>query len=483
MNTLSSGSEGLENISAVTQDDFVRLPKLQMFKKQGLFPTMLRASANVRGIILPAFDDSLSKHDTSYGISHMPYRDEAKPRQKNGLHPFSGWFVPIGGRPENSKFSVGGVYRYFGRSKSTFISPTSVGMPDPIVDLAIWIRVQNKKYNNSQYMYLLKKAPYDKNNPTSTPPTPLPYPTPAVLMNAVCTGSNPHDENKDSMENRVVLMTEMTFKALQKDLASYTPADMAPVDAKWPKMLYGDITAPEGALMFNVKEDNESNITFARMHFGEAVMTQNGTFAFNGQKMAITQEMLAGRYDLTDTQNVVNIPTYDDIVMQLLVEGLVPREVLIAAEIDKKCTHFPTEEEMQAYIDSEQSNNNAVDEIAANGGVVPPPASFSAATLQPPVQQPMPQPVQAPVQQPVPQPIPQPVQQPVQQPTWTAPQPAVDVVQAPVTQPVNTPSVTAGLTPQEQAEYAELQAKAAKNPASLSIDDFNRLSSLIQKVK
>ena len=475
MNTLSSGSQGLENISAVTQDDFVRLPKLQMFKKPGLFPTMLRASANVSGIILPAFDDSMSKHDTAYSTSTMPYRDVTKPRQKNGLHPFAGWFVPIGGRPENSKFSVGGVYRYFGRSKSTFISPTSVGMPDPIVDLAIWIRVQNKKYGNSQYMHLLKKAPYDKNNPTATPPTPLPYPTPAVLLNAVCTGSNPHDENKDNMENRVVLMTEMTFKALQKDLASYVLPDMAPVDPNWPKMLYGDITDPNGALMFTVKEDNDSNITFARMHFGEAVMTQNGTFAFNGQKMAVTEEMLAGRYDLTDTQNIVNIPTYDDIVMQLLVEGLVPREVLIAAEIDKKCTHFPTEEEVQAYIDSAQPNNDAVEELVANGGVVPPPASFSAATLQTPVQQPMPQPVQAPVQQPVMQtPV---VQQPVmQQPVMQTP-----VVQQPVMQQQAPASV--GLTPQEQAEYNELQAKAATNPASLSIDDFNRLSALIQKIK
>lgn len=467
MMTLTSGSAGLSTqLSTTGQDDFVSLPKLSMFKDSSIYPTMLRSSQGITGVILPAFDDDVSKHDSAYKLSVAPYRNLAGDRGKDGRPPFNGWFVPLGTHPEGSKFTVGGVYKYFGRSKCTFISPISIGLADPIVDLAIWIRTQNKKHGDSRYMHLVTKAKFDPANPKSTPPTPLPSPSMAVLVNAVCTGSNPHDEDKDKLKNRVLLMTETTFNELTADLNKYIPGGMAPIDPDNPRYLLGDITKPSAALVFRSEEAHNSSITYTYLNFGSIKEVGNDSLVFEGSTLEVTEEQLANRFDLTDLDNVINIPTYDEIVMQLLVEGLVPREVMIEAGIDKKCGHFPSEEEVSNYI-KEYNNNNS--KFKAQDESVQ--LQFGS-TTQSSVARPMASPAK-PVQTATT------VAQP-QKPVWVAPTPVMDKVTNESFTPPQENKTLSG----DDAEILEaLKKKAATDPTSMTTEDFNTLASLMKKIK
>ena len=501
MMTLNGGSAGLDT-EIQNNETFNSMPRLSMFKIKGLYPTFPKVNNPVTGVILPAFDSNLSPADTAYSTGVSPYRDMTV-RDKSGRPAMTAWFVPLGFKPEGSKFTKGGIYKYFGKSKSTFISPTTIGMPDPIVDLAIWIRVQKKKYNDTTWMHLVERKEYNSQDPTATEIQALPSPQMAIMMNVISTGSNPHDDNKDKLENRILVVTDTTFTNLLDDLNAYTPAGMTSIDPAFPRYKLGDITNPNAALKFTT-EKMSGNITWVHLNFGETKEDpMAGTIMFYGSQMQVTPEQLAGRYNLTDTDNVIHIPTYDDIVMQLLVEGLVPREVMLAAGINKKCRHFPSDEDVQAYIEDWNASNPVHKKeaaAAAQPSAYNTPVGFAspqlAATPQPAA------PAQMPVAQTTPgmyapmvnrqpaalvQPQPATYQQPVQPVQTIAPVP----VQAPVapqpapTQQTVMPSMSQqfadSLSPEELAEMQQLELKAQTDPTSMTTEDFNKLAMLISR--
>lgn len=516
MMTLNGGSYGLDTEIQNNESNFTTLPKLNMFKVDNLYPTFPKIKDPITGVILPAFDSTLSKEDTARAGSFESYRDMTM-RDKSGRPALTSWFVPIGFRPEGSKFTKGGIYKYFGKSKSTFISPTTIGNPDPIVDLAIWIRVQKKKYGDTTWMHLVERKEYNSQDPMATEIQALPNPQMAIMMNVLSTGSNPHDENKDKLQNRILVITETSFNGLLEDINAYTPAGMTPIDVDFQRYMLGDITKPNAALKFTT-EEKKDNITWVHLNFGAAKEDpMAGTITFYGSQMNVTQDQLTGRYDLTDTERVVNIPTYDEIVMQLLVEGLVPRDLMIAAGINKKCRHFPNEQEVQDYIDSWNKANPPQKKEAAVSvqqqtqayntpvGFGAPQQTAPAPTASPALQAPISyqQPVmQQAVQQPV---MAQPIQQPVmQQPQYQQPDPTAifttasnassrvpapvpsqaSVQPTPVTQPT-APSISqmlaGSLTPEELAEMQRLEQKSQTDPTSMTTEDFNKLASFISR--
>lgn len=512
MMMLNGGSASLVSAPDNSSFDngFISLPKLSMFKVDGLYPTFPKTSNPITGVILPAFDSSLSVADTARLGSVMPYRDIAV-KGKDGRPAFNSWFVSLGYRPEGSKFTKGGIYRYFGRSKSTFVSPSTVNLPDPIIDMAIWIRVQKKKYNDTTWMHLIERPVYNPNTPGDTKPMALPNPQMCIMMNAYCTGSNPHDENKDTMENRVLVVTETSFMAMVDDLNKQTPSGMAPIDSNFPLFMLGDITNPAAAMQFKT-EKRESNITWVYLNFGTAVTDYSTNVTmFQGSQVQVSQDILDKRYDLANTDSFIRIPTYDEIVMQMLVEGLVPREAMLAAGINKKCQHFPSDDEVQAHIEEWNQRNAASKEASATTAPVqqpvamPAPVQPTTPVMQPvaaqPVQYQQPVMPQTVVQQPVMQQpvVQQPVQQYTQQPQYQQPDPAAifttasnatsrvpahTPAPAPVQQP-QAPSMSQtyanSLTPEELAEFQRLEQKAQTDPTSMTTDDFNKLATFVAR--
>lgn len=334
---LVGGSAG-RKFESNENSEFSKMPQINMFKPAGLFPTVLKEKANVTGYILPAFDSSLSDFDQSRSTSWEAYRDPSNLDPSTGLNGFTSWFVPLGTLDDTGKYvTKGGIYQYFGNSKSTFISPSIVpGAHDPIMDLRIHI-FKKRKEGDTTYVHLVDRPKYNPADPKNTPIWALPSPKMAYLVNAYCTGSNQYDDTHTEMQNRILMLNSAAFEALVEDLDAYRPGNMESIDPEWPDFLYGDITNPTRAIKF-VSEQAKTNINFTKMSFG--TYNRRSGLSYETENLTSNPAILAGRFDLTDVDNIIHIPTYDEVVNQLVIEGTVPYE-LIAEVCGKKCERMP----------------------------------------------------------------------------------------------------------------------------------------------
>lgn len=352
---LVGGSAGRKFESNETSE-FSKMPQINMFKPKGLFPTVLKEKANVTGFILPSFDSSLSEYDQSRVSSWEAYRDASSFDQSTGLNEFTSWFIPLGTLDDTGKYvTKGGIYQYFGNSKSTFISPSLIpGQSDPIMDLRIHI-FKKRKEGDTTYIHLTERPKYNAANPKETAVWALPSTKMAYLINAYCTGSNQYDDDHTKMMNRILMLNSAAFDELIKDLDAYRPGNMTSIDPNWPDFMFGDITNPERAIKFT-SQAAKTNISFTKMCLG--TYDRRTGLSYVTEDLTTHPEILAGRYDLTDTDNLIHIPTYDEVVNQLVIEGTVPYN-LIAEVCGKKCERMP-----------ENPENTNVDEYEASAPTV-----------------------------------------------------------------------------------------------------------------
>lgn len=322
MARLSTGSDGYEQMNNRGRK-WDSETNIQMFRIKGLYPSIIhKNTVNFFCNILPAFDKNTSPLDNAYKESVMPYRDRDSQGQ-NGAYKFSGWFTPVLG------------YTYYGKGGSTFVSPKTVGLPDPIDEITSMIYDSKKAVGDTTYLYLTENT-----FNTDQSPVALRRPKRLALMNVWAPNTNVRSKDQDT-KNRVLLLGQVAFGKLTMDLNQTGTTDNP--DPEWPNYVYGDPTNPDHSIVCTpTLYKSPDNPNLAACHALDL-----GTVSFRGDLLhkevrysKITPGMLRGRYDLADTDNVINIPSYDEIVELLVAEGLVPYELVERMCYDK-CSHFP----------------------------------------------------------------------------------------------------------------------------------------------
>lgn len=495
------GSVGFNTVEANSEwgSDSTRI---EMFKVKDLYPTFLKANSPVRGFVLPGFDPSLDLSDAARPMSFGPYRDINLVDHKTNLPSFTDWVYFVSG------------YTFYGNSNSSFLSPSNIGMVDPIVELRK--HIYRLKYNNPQefkkYEFLL--APGTKKEDKKA----LPNISTLALMNVWC--ANPNEKAKDAgvVTNRVLVLKNTAFEKLSADLNEYQPSGLsAPRDHAWPMFLRGDITNPAQALEWHISTYVGSNgFQTNVLDFGSVAMVPGGQMVFNCRASQIPAEALRGRYDLGDLDNVVHVPTTEEVINLLVEDAIIPYELIcdvcgrfVSSMPEKKASAkypapaaAPAQPAYQQQYAPQYQQQPTAYTPAPQQQYAPQPQQQYAPQQQytpAPQQQYQPQYPQQPAYQPQ-----QPQYQP-QQPTAYAPAPQQPV--GPTASPVNpllqddpnddipygdapaatSPSKSATedlskLTPDEAARYTEIM-EAISTGVSLPVSDYNELQTLVNKAR
>lgn len=310
------------------KDNWDSKPRINMFKVPNLYPTFLSSNKTYTGIILPAFDNATyHPSDPAYKTSWIPYRSRTEVITKGegkGFGAFTDWFI----------FLLG--YSYYGDGMSTFVSPVTVGEPDPIQEIRKYIYTQKNK-GIADYEYLVERGKA-RNDVRALPPT-----SRLMLMN-VYSGAGNAKSKDQSVCNRVLILKEQAANKLFNDLNELRPAAIdRPFDPDWPHFLYGDPTNPERAIeVSSVEYSPAQGFPGIALSLGEVNMISPGTMNLNTRRVQITQDMLMGRYELNDVENVIHIPSYEEIVDLLVAESLIPYNLIKTVCESKYNGSFPS---------------------------------------------------------------------------------------------------------------------------------------------
>lgn len=400
------------------------------FFKKPIKYTFLSTKTPCSGVILPAFDPTYSDNDPMRGTSVGAYRQDVA---SDGTHKdFTKWLIPLR------------VYTFFGKSSSMIISPSIAGLPDPIAELHNHVKYECK--DDTSLQYLIKKSP------TSKAPV-LPYAKKMGFMNAWCNPTYVKEGSDDVGEtNRVLIINKTASLMLFDALNTYRPAFVkTPNDERWEEYLYGDITNPACALRFNsVNTTLSTGVQMSCLSFGNPPKTQP-------VRARITEEMLAGRADLEDDE-VLNIPSYEELVDLLIDEGMVPYDLIARVCSDKYNGAFPRKSaKRQVYAPDQGEEDDDMDEPTS---VVP--SARPKATVRDEEDD-------LDYSSPVP-----PTVAHLATPAASAPMPTPAQAAAPVPEQ----PAAGGLTPEEKAELAELRKVIVNdNPTMDQLRRFKELNS------
>lgn len=493
------GSVGFSTVEANSEwgSDSTRI---EMFKVKDLYPIFLKTNSPVRGFVLPGFDPSLDLSDAARPMSFGPYRDINLVDNKTNTPSFTDWVYFVSG------------YTFYGNSNSTFLSPSNIGLTDPIVELRK--HIYRLKYNNPQefkkYEFLL--APGTKKEDKKA----LPNISTLALMNVWC--ANPNDKAKDAsvVTNRVLVLKNTAYEKLRADLNEYQPSGLKePRDHVWPMFLRGDVTNPAQALEWHISTHVGSNgFQTNILDFGSVTMVPGGQMVFNCNAAQLPAEALRGRYDLGDLENVLHVPTTEEVINLLVDDALIPYE-LICDVCGRFVSSMPAKKAGAKYpVPAAAPAQPAYQPQYQPQQSVYTPAPQQQYQPQQPAYQPQYQPQQPAAYAPAPQqpvyqpqyaPQPQQPQYQPQQPTAYAPAPQQPV--GPAAAPVNSllqddpnddipygdaPAATSTsksssedlskLTPDEAARYTEIM-EAISAGISLPVSDYNELQTLVNKAR
>lgn len=341
--------------------------RLFMFKPDAkVSAVFISKNTRFKGCILPAFDTSMDRTDTAYKEGYSPYRVPNMTDPETGCPYFSDWFVVLGG------------YNYYGNGKMNFFSPKSIGLPDPIQDIRKYCWDKHNA-GDTTYDYLINR-PERFGDPYA-----LPKVARLTLLNVVC----PATYDKDPIQgdaNRVLILKSAATDRLFKDLNEPAPRGLAndnPQDEWADIFCLGDITNPMAAMKFSIAQDKlDNNMDYTCLSFGK-VMLSGTSRKLICERTVISQEFLTGRFDLTDLENVVSIPTYQEIVDMLVQDELIPFELIqtvcgekatVRREITSASDDYDSEDE---YTPSRVTTANTVSapEPPAPAPTIPAPAA------------------------------------------------------------------------------------------------------------
>lgn len=315
---LAGGSAGYHKVDENTYEG----NRISMFRDPDVNPVFLSSTKQITGYILPGFNPALAPFDEARPMSVCPYRDASAIDPETGNPAFSSWFVSVPG------------YNFYGTGKNTFVSPRAIGQPDPIFDCRMEV-YRRRKQGDESLMHLVNRPASYKD------PHPLPGTVTLTMFNTVCPPTN-EKERDQTVKNRVLVLKKAATRKLFTDLDMPRPVSVStPVDSEWPTFLLGDITNPQHALYFTSATGRLDNGTeYPALDFGKVMYVDAQTSRVDCHSTQVPDQYLQGRYDLCDVDNVVYIPTYEELVNLLVNEGLVPYELVEAVCADK-CANFP----------------------------------------------------------------------------------------------------------------------------------------------
>lgn len=430
----TGGSAGFR---ATTQDtsNFEDRKRIDMFKVQGLYPMFPRKDSPVRGFILPSFDKSLDPKDTTFPVSVAPYRDRNEIDPGTNMPEFTSWISFVNG------------YAYYGKNMSTFVSPSMLGRVDPIKLLRDAIFKMGDR-GDYRYQYLKEKKSKDD-------VVALPARAHLALLNVWSTNTNTRAKDANEWKNRVLCLRVTAYEHLLKQLSAMRPATMPEaVDPNWAAFLLGDVTNPSRAMEFHFGEAiaESTKNPAAVVEFGQLQTDFNtGTSYYKCNHQALTDKILAGRYDFDDP-DILHVPTTEEVLELLVEEELVPYDLIV--------------------------------EVCSNVADIPPRKGTYKVT--PPVAaQPAPAPAPAPT--PAPAPV---AARPAPAPAWASspvnpmlredPNDDIPMGNSPAPAQPAAPSKSA-LTPEEQQELNTLMSRLVRPDDSLSMEEVKRLQELNAK--
>ena len=334
----------------------------RIFADKSITPVFLNTTTVVRGYIMPDFDRSMSKNDVDFKASVGSYRISNMEDPETGHPIFSAWVQ------RNIKAYLFYLRRY------NFISPSMVGLHDPIIDLRKYI------YGNKlePYMWLVKN-PGQK----SEVPFILPNTSSIAAVNAVCNPTYTGKDGKDTdIKPRILVLKSAAYKQMESCLNADNPSTVAPIDANWPGYKYGDITDPTHAVNFvscKYMMDTGNGIQYAGLRFGTDTRAM-GKIVDLGIKTSsklikeylldwISEEYLMQRVDLEDP-DTYHIPSYQDILDLIIDTGSVDKQLLIDACGDYGDVHDPS---AKSYPAAKVEDSEEVASAPVNDMVPPPP--------------------------------------------------------------------------------------------------------------
>lgn len=263
--------------------------------------------------ILPARDNSMSVEDTARLGSVVPYRDVASGIMDKGTNSeaFTAWYLTIRAN------------RFFGKNGVSFISPLTMGLfagatpedkADPVLDVYRWLKEHGGP--GTKYASLTDKD--NKNGYFKSPGD-------AVIMN-VCYKDGP------TWKNALLMVSKTALADFKETLSLYAARDTKVHDDNFPKYLFGDITDPQSGLVVSTTTKKmDTGNDYVGFAIGDSDKEIVGT-----QSHPVGQDVLDARYELLSDETL-KIPTYQEIVDYMVIDGSVPIEVIEAA-----CGHMAT---------------------------------------------------------------------------------------------------------------------------------------------
>ena len=306
--------------------DEINYEKYGSFFHKGVLaenPSLKGDQIHVR--LLPSFDyENTSKVDEAFKTSWIPYRD----MESEDVDPvtetpaFTSWFVPVMG------------YTFFGRGTKSFISPLTLEEfypegKDPIRDVYKYIDTHR---TSAELVNLIEGEPYinDYGKESRKNPYIKKSPREFVLMNALV-----YNKQEGNWVNKVLRITRSAFNEFLKVLSLKTGLkDEIVADNEFSEYLFNDVLNPEIGCAVHSRPISVGTGGFQTV--GLWVSADNKTLK-GYKKHPVTAEELAGRYDITDTDKVTKIATYQEILDYLVEDGVVPMDIL-----EKACGKYGT---------------------------------------------------------------------------------------------------------------------------------------------
>lgn len=314
------------------------------FFKAGIKAMELRTKDIYRFRFLPSFAD-IAMEDAAFKTSFISYRDanlDQDPATKT--EGFTDWYFILPG------------YTWLGRQQKGFLSPSLSykGQPhgglDPIIDCRRYARQDPETKP-------LTERPKDSKGSAIIPDVRR-----WAFFNAYL-------ERENSWENFILYMTQMGMDDLKDKLRIKGGRADAVITAEWPDYLYGDITDPMTGLIATAKKgypkDNVQKIEATVVSFSKKPQSLDGA-----EIMAIDPNtadgaaILEGRYAIGDTDNVLKVPTYSEILEYIVADGTIPYDI-----IQRACGEFadvPSEpaSARAASYSTPPDENEGADEVA-----------------------------------------------------------------------------------------------------------------------
>ena len=130
-------------------------------------------------------------------------------------------------------------------------------------------------------------------------------------------------------ENCVLIITSACLNQLKKRLSLRAGREDPIITEEFKEFLYGDVTDPKTGSIAKIRETHMEENTL--MKFAGLFFSDKDGYLEGREESPITDDVLASRYDISDTDEVTKIKTYDEILELMVSDGAVPYNVIVRA--------------------------------------------------------------------------------------------------------------------------------------------------------